>query len=303
LPIEPPASLTRYLHERRCVLFAGAGLSAWGKLPSWRTLLERMAARLHEEHPSRDYLQKLTSLISQGKLLEVADYCKGALEKNQYYDVLTNELKWNDQDIPEPHKIIVNLPFSAVVTTNYDKLLETAYIRLGRGFPRTLTHADTPNLGLLLFRNEFFILKAHGDIDRIDSIVLANEDYRKIIHSNPAFNEVFSALLLTKALLIVGYSISDPDFRLLVERHFTTFNGSVPERYALLSNVSEIEGDVLLRTAGIRVIRYEHHEEVLEFLKALETSVVEFAFGGPTILDASTDEEQKRKASLEGRLP
>jgi SIR2-like domain len=291
LPFKPPASLTRYLHERRCVLFAGAGLSAWGKLPTWRALLEKMAARLHEEHPSRDYLQKLTSLISQGKLLEVADYCKGWLEKNQYYDVLTNLSKLNDQDIPEPHKIIVNLPFSSIVTTNYDKLLETAYIRSNRGFPRTLTHADTPDLGLLLFRNEFFILKAHGDIDRIDSIVLASEDYRKIIHSNPAFNEAFSALLLTKALLIVGYSISDPDFRLLVERHFTTFSGSVPERYALLSDVSEIEEDVLLRTAGIRVIRYQQHEEVVEFLKALEASLVDYALVGSATPDASTGDE------------
>jgi hypothetical protein len=39
-----PTDLAYYLREGRCVLFAGAGLSASADLPTWASLLERMIA-------------------------------------------------------------------------------------------------------------------------------------------------------------------------------------------------------------------------------------------------------------------
>jgi hypothetical protein len=161
-----------------------------------------------------------------------------------------------------------------VVTTNYDKLLERAY----GSVPRAPTHRDLEALGPLLFDGSFFILKAHGDIDRPDSLILTERDYREIIHANPAFNEIFSALLLTKAVLFIGYSLSDPDFRLLMDRQLATFKGYIPDRYALMSGTGRVERDVLWRTAGIRVLSYPEgeHGEVLAFLKCLQEEVEQY---------------------------
>ena len=58
--------------------------------------------------------------------------------------------------------------------------------------------------------------------------MLTTRDYQEIIHANPAFNSIFSAILLTKAVLFVGYSINDPDFRLLLDRQLTMFRGNIP---------------------------------------------------------------------------
>jgi hypothetical protein len=127
----------------------------------------------------------------------------------------------------------------------------------------------TGMLGSLLFNNEFFILKAHGDIDRPGSLILTTRDYQDLIHANPAFNALFSALLLTKAIFFVGYSISDPDFLLLLDYQLNTFKGNVPERYALMSRVGHVEREVLWRTAKIRVISYNDHSEFLIFLRSL----------------------------------
>src|SRR5262245_45746290 len=86
---------------------------------------------------------------------------------------------------------------------------------------------------------------------------------------------MFSALLLTKAVLFIGYSLNDPDFRLLLDRQLTVFRGNIPDRYALMSGVGRVERDVLWRTARIRVISYDEgkHEQVLEFLRELQTQV------------------------------
>jgi hypothetical protein len=128
----------------------------------------------------------------------------------------------------------------------------------------------------LLFKNEFFILKAHGDIDRPKSLILTANDYRDLTHSKPAFSAFFSAILLTKAILFVGYSMNDPDFRLLLDRHLTLFEGYVPERYVLMPRVSEIESTILMQTGKLRVLPYSKHEEVPAFLKALRDGYSEY---------------------------
>jgi hypothetical protein len=100
-------------------------------------------------------------------------------------------------------------------------------------------------------------------------MVLTSRDYLAAIHSNQAFNSVFSAILLTKALLFVGYSLSDPDFRLLLDRQLAIFGSNVPERYALMTGVGKVEREVLKRTANVQVIAYDEHAQVLEFLRTL----------------------------------
>jgi SIR2-like domain len=271
----PPRSLIEHLNAGRCVLFAGSGLSAWAGLPTWGNFLKLMVEELHSEEPGRHDGNELGNLIEKGKLLEVADYCKDALNQGHYNNILRSRLRGdNIIDFPEPYHLIVQLPFSAVITTNYDKLLERAYERLKNISPKIPTHMDIESLGTLLFLNEFFILKAHGDIDRPESMILTTRDYRMIIHSNPAFNALFSAILLTKAILFIGYSMNDPDFRLLLDRQLTTFKENVPERYALMSGVGYIEREVLRRSAGIKILPYDEHEDIQAFLEALRDNFV-----------------------------
>jgi hypothetical protein len=273
-----PGLLVRYIQQKRCVVFVGAGLSAGAGLPTWKALLlkgiEELVGSLPEGELHQDELRRL---VEQGKLLEVADFCKEKLG-SAYHQFLSDQVRGDQADLPPTHDVLMQLPFSAWVTTNYDKLLERAYSKVKGGFPKTLTHKDTEALGRLLFDDGQFILKAHGDIDRPETVVLTSRDYSEIIHGNPAFNEIFSGLLLTKAVFFVGYSLSDPDFRLLMDRQLSHFKGFVPERFALMSGVEPVERDVLWRTARIQVISYENrsrkHAEVLQFLKDLQAAVL-----------------------------
>jgi hypothetical protein len=270
---EVPASLIDNLKMGRCVLFAGAGLSRWAGLPDWTTLLGKIVARLSQEDPGGPGYAELKLMIESGKLLEVAEYCKDRLGP-LYKDTLVAELTVNNTDIPEPHRIIAELPFAAIVTTNYDKVIEQSFIRLGRAWPKSPTHKESEELSRLLFEGRFFVLKVHGDIYQGDTLILTTTDYRELIHANAAFSAMFSALLLTKAIFFVGYSLSDPDFRILLDRQLSIFRGNVPDRYALMSRVGPIQKDVLWRTARIRVLEYEEHSEILQILKRLRAAII-----------------------------
>jgi hypothetical protein len=270
---DPPQGLVRDLGNKRVVLFAGAGLSRAARLPTWQDLLKSMVDELAAEEGSPT--EELDFLIQGGKLLEVADYCKEILRDRLYNEFLRQQLRGDDVDIPRPHEIICHLPFRAIITTNYDKLLEQAYSHVRRSLATVLTHKQSIDVSARLFDEEFFILKAHGDIDDQESLILTVRDYQNAIHSNAAFNEALSTILLTNTILFIGYSLSDPDFRLLLDRQLVTFKGNIPPRYALMSGIGKIEQEVLRRTAGIRVIPYDDHEEdVPQFLDNLYKRIV-----------------------------
>jgi hypothetical protein len=274
--LKPPQSLVQHLRESRCVLFAGSGLSAWAGLPTWERLLSALVEEMRAEQISVEDVDEMDRLIAAGKLLEVAEHCKAQLG-NRYVNVLSARLGADDGDLPEPHQIIVRLPFSGVVTTNYDNLIETAYQKLTNVSLKAPTHEDTDVLGTLLFDGNFFVLKAHGNLDRPSTLVLTSSDYRDILHSNAAFSAFFSSILMSKAVLFIGYSLNDPDFRLLLDRHLSTFQRWVPERYALMPDVGAVESKVMWESMRIRVLSYPvedgRHDAVLDFLHELERLV------------------------------
>ena len=258
------------------VLFAGAGLSAQAGLPSWRSLLkdvvDETVANAMQSDEARAELERM---LVDGKLLQIADHCKDKLGPGGYTQLLTERLADADREVPEVHRLAMKLPFAAWVTTNYDKLLERAYAQERRGLQKTLTNRDTEALGRLLFDGAPFILKAHGDLDKPDSLVFTSRDYRDLIHGNAAFSAAFSAILMTHSVLFAGYSLSDPDFNLLMDRQLLTFRGFAPERFALMCGIGKVEEEYLWRVCQIRVIPYPdgEHAYVPRFFQALADRV------------------------------
>jgi len=272
---ELPA-LVSYLRERRCVLFVGAGLSRPAGYPGWgelmRTVVDATADQLGEA-AGRDELERL---LKQAKFAEVADQCRTVLGRTHFGQILRTVLA---RDVAPPeatHRAIVDTPYACIVTTNFDTLLEDAFARWSDfGIPKAPTGMELAQHGTLLLDGAFFILKAHGTIHDDDSMVFTSEDYRRITHANPAFQAVMSSLLLTHAVLFVGYSLSDPNFRLLLDSQLSTFGSEAPPRYAFMENVGAAEKAILRRTAGIEVISFAQgaYGEVGELLNHLAQAI------------------------------
>lgn len=257
---------TRILGDVRCRDLFGAVHQ--GAEQSSRLAYHNALARIRRDSAVARELEKL---LEAGKFPELAGYCRDLLGRRNFHERVRKELRFTGE-IPDTHHAIVRTPFSCVVTTNFDNLLEDAYTQAdSRGVPKAPTGAELAQQGTLLFDGAFFILKAHGDLHDESSIIFTSDDYRRVIHSNPAFQSMLTGILLRHAVLFVGYSLSDPNFRLLLDNQLTIFNEQVPPRYALMEGVGEAERQILWRTAKLRVFSYKKgkHEVVGRFLHTL----------------------------------
>ena len=301
---ELPA-VASYIRQGRCALFVGAGLSAAAGYPLWPALIDALIKRtvaelgtverprmprrkggvlmvphwitnqLWEYRSEREQIagtaKQLRRLARAQRLLDVADQCRALLGAGRFASLL-RELLPQAAKPTSAHRSIVETPYACVLTTNFDTLIEDAYALWGRqGRPKTPTGIELADHGTLLLDRTFFVLKAHGTLEDSASLVFTSDDYRRISFATPAFQAMLSAIFLSYAVLFVGYSLGDPNFRLLFDAQLTTFGTEVPPRYAIMSGVTEVERQLLWRTARIRTVEYpeRRHELVPQILAYL----------------------------------
>jgi hypothetical protein len=109
------------------------------------------------------------------------------------------------------HLLIASLPSREAVTTNYDTLFEAAWEAVDGQAPRILPSDAAPD-------ERRWLLKLHGCIDHPGPIVLSRDDYLRFENEGIALAGIVQAMLLTRHLLFVGYSLSDDNFHRLVHQ-------------------------------------------------------------------------------------
>lgn len=268
-------ALLSYVRQRQCVLFVGAGLSRGAGYPGWRDLMETVLQKTVESAAGDSAGRELTALLEAGRYAELADQCREILGPARFVSHLRAELAKPVLPPEATHRPIVKTPYASIVTTNFDTLLEDAYaLWSDEGVPKCPTGVQLGRHGTLLLDRTFFILKAHGTIHDPTSLVFTSEDYRRITHANPAFQSMMAAILLSHAVVFVGYSLNDPNFRLLLDSQLSVFGTQAPPRYALMEGVGTLEAQILRRTAGIEAISYPRgeHDCVSTFLNTLASA-------------------------------
>lgn len=208
LPNTAPSyeQLLEAVHHRRCILFAGAGLSMSVGLPSWSQLIEHMCAELDLE-PS----------AAKAEYPVLAEYYRlqhgsiGALRSWMDRMWSVSEEAVRSSDI---HRAIVALDFPIVYTTNYDSNLEVAYRLNNRDYIKIVNTRD------LVHAREGVrqIIKFHGDFEDDLSLVLAETDYFDRLAFDTPLDIKFRADILGRSLLFIGYSMSDLNIRILLHK-------------------------------------------------------------------------------------
>jgi hypothetical protein len=273
--INLPADLLKKIGEGRCIAFVGSGMSVGAGLPTWRKLLENMITWCEGNNvnlPARGELQKL---LDEGKFLLVAKVVVQALTQRQFHDLVVAEIKIPGIKPTELHRALVEIPFRAVLTSNYDTLIEDAYtVKMGSS-PVVFTQLDLAELSRSLSNDEFYVFKNHGDIKRVDSIILTGQHYRDLIHGNAAYKIHIENVFTSNTVLFIGFSLSDPDLLGFLNELAYVFKNHTVTHYAILdrTSVTAIEIDGFRADYGIEVIPYtpssSAHPEVLEILKEL----------------------------------
>ena len=212
------AQLVEAVRERRCILFAGAGVSMSVGLPSWSELIRHMRKELGLDAASTHAgYQALAEYyrLSQGSI--------GALRSWMDRTWSVSEERVRDSRI---HQRIVELDFPIVYTTNSDNNLEVAYRLHGREFIKVVNARDLTRAPDGLPQ----IIKFHGDFEDDQSLVIAETDYFDRLAFDSPLDIKFRADTLGRTILFVGYSMSDLNIRLMLHRLWRMWRHSGREK-------------------------------------------------------------------------
>ncbi len=117
-----PQNLVEQLCKGNCVLFVGAGICMGeGGLPGGGQLARELAERC--DYPGDDF-----------SLDRVAQYYADTIAKADLLQYVCQRIRQARQEPMETHRLIAELPFKIIVSTNYDCLIEEALKAAGRPF-------------------------------------------------------------------------------------------------------------------------------------------------------------------------
>jgi hypothetical protein len=203
LPPGHARALAQKLHDGQLALFAGAGLSHLAprhdgkplRLPLWSGLAERVAFACGHADTASDFPDPLDLfdhiiLDSEGS------------GRDRLNEVIASALDDKPYAPSAAHQVLKRLPWSSVLTTNYDSLLaqtlsevpvasEAEYVRLAS--------TSKPRL-----------FQLHGSLSNPHT--LTREDYRLWAEKHPQAMTHLLGLLQQQTVLFVGYSLSDRHF-------------------------------------------------------------------------------------------
>ncbi len=272
-----PQQFVDNIKSGKSSLFVGSGLSVGAGLPTWKGLLLELIEEVKKlpfdtTRAMDDYMKLIND---PSKYLLLAQDIKNMLVPS-FYDIM--ERRFNDANLKPTniHKALLSIPFSFVITTNYDRLIEKAFVSLTGEIPATLTHSNSRDIAYKIWNKEFFILKAHGDVFvRKDEIVMTESDYRDILFKNPGFQSALQVIFSSKSIVFIGTSFTDPDFLLLMRYLHTAYHGGGPQHYILISEeeILDVEARHFMQEFKLHSIKYNpenNREQILQFAEALQ---------------------------------
>jgi len=217
---EVPEELVTACVQGDCVLFVGAGVSANSGYPLWTEFVHELIVWAKE----RDFIDKETANAyheetDQGNSNLIADNIYSKVEEDAKLGYLHLFLKSRFESGSRPpsnfispfsgkrepnsiHLLLKKIPFSGVLTTNFDNLLDLTY-----GVTEPLTYQDTERLLTCITTKIFFLLKLYGDLRNPETVLVAPAQFEESIGNNKGFSQAMETLFRSRTILFVGSSL------------------------------------------------------------------------------------------------
>lgn len=163
------------------------------KLPLWNDLSSPLAKDLGASN-------------SSDPLRLAEEYCAyfGKQALNDLLKKQVNDAAWAPGGM---HKSLLELPWSEVLTTNWDTLLERASMEVHRPVYNIVSRQED-----LSSMRSPRIVKLHGTVNVTESLVFTQEDFRKYPQRYAAFVNFARQVFIENELCLLGFSGDDPNF-------------------------------------------------------------------------------------------
>ena len=163
------------------------------RLPLWPHLSAILAAELDADTKSEP-------------LRLAQEYC-AHFGKQALHDLVKKEVNDNAWTSGALHSSLLRLPWSEVLTTNWDTLLERASSSVYQPIYSVVCRQEE-----LASTRSPRIVKLHGTIDITADLVFTQEDYRKYPQHHAAFVNFARQVFIENELCLLGFSGDDPNF-------------------------------------------------------------------------------------------
>jgi hypothetical protein len=210
---EAAASRLAGLVQRgQLALFLGAGTGVSAGLPSWNQLLRAVASDVGLDFDAEQWRD--LGPLDAAELLRRAAAERHPGERHALGRLVAAHVT-GVSHYSLMHVQLASLGCEQVVTTNFDRLYETAVQAVGRHRPMVVL-PSTSGRELATADEGGWLLKLHGDVATPQSIVLDRRSFVTYDAQRRPLGGVLQSTLLTKHLLVVGASMTDDNVIRLV---------------------------------------------------------------------------------------
>ncbi|MBN9121175.1 MAG: SIR2 family protein [Planctomycetes bacterium] len=263
--------LAKAIRAKNAMLFVGAGVSMNLGTPSWAELTAHMAERLGiapDEFARLGDPQTLAEYyaLETGSLGPLRSWMDVAWHRDAVERVRASDI----------HRLIVELGFPVIYTTNYDRYLELAHEAHGAPYTKI---ADIGAMTRTV-PGATQIVKFHGDFEDDRSIVLTESSHFERLSLEGPLDLKLRADLIGRVALFIGYSVSDVGVRYLIYRLHRMWSGSAaaqarPPAYVFLGRPNPVQARVLSSWGIVPVFAEGEDigEGLKQFLEELRTEV------------------------------
>jgi hypothetical protein len=185
--------------------FVGAGLSMPMGFPSWTRFLQDLAREC-------GLSAEIATLLANGQYDEAADRIEQGLSPILFNRRFTHTFgNWKSEAcaLRGPVLALPHLAAGAVVTTNFDRILERVFAGAGAPFKHVAWGSQVDQIRRAVTENQPFLVKLHGDAEERTNRVLTKREYDT--HFAPGNPEGLRAQLRRvfqgRTLLFVGCSL------------------------------------------------------------------------------------------------
>lgn len=205
-------------NSNKLIIFVGAGVSQNVKdMPSWHQLIQEMAKSIDYnkctfckyQAPKCSETCRFKDVFSQDEFLKIPQYVYNR-DPGLYTKIIAENISGVEKDVPLSNAIFSLNP-AHIITTNYDKLIESC-----KSVQRDNYDVIVFDRDLLVSEKTKYIIKMHGDIERLETIILKEADYLDYSQKHVLIEMFVKALLSDHTILFLGYSLNDYNIKLII---------------------------------------------------------------------------------------
>ncbi|MDT7523987.1 SIR2 family protein [Rhodoferax sp. TBRC 17198] len=252
--------------------FIGAGFSVAAGCPSWRSYVVQQAIKGGMDEATT----KLRLQAGEHEL--VMDEVIAA----QTLDVFTREFRSafeNPRIDPSrsPSTELIDLFGGAVITTNFDRVLENCHQEVRRPFTeKVVGNEDSYRFIKAAFQGEKYLLKLHGNIDDQKNRVLTRQEYDQSYANDRPVPRTLMRVFASFSIVFLGCSLIADRYLSSLKDVFEQNRESMPDHFAILTAPDDEQElrvrDQFLASHGISPIWYSEGDwdapgEILQLLK------------------------------------